>query len=264
MSNLWLIKICTLASFVGFLGVNYGVQLGLIGKYNNQQISKMFPTHITPSDWTFSIWLLIFLLQTILTIASVLPFWNTEKDDYVYQTNPFLCVVWILESVWALAFSYEIIWLSQVFQTFNLLALFLAFFRIGNMYNPDVNWIQKGFFYLWDSSISINFSWIIVAAAANVAILFSYFGWPLSQLIVAILIGAITAFTIFLATASHNYFVSAVQIWSLLGIADKHRDSHLIAYVCIICIALHSASFFLVTYLITRKRGHHGYRLVQN
>ena len=52
-----------LAWYVVFIIVNVVCETGMFGLPSNSDISERFATPITPSNWTFSIWGLIFLLQ---------------------------------------------------------------------------------------------------------------------------------------------------------------------------------------------------------
>jgi TctA family transporter len=81
------------------LGINTLGALGIINGLSQKEVSDMFPTLITPSPSTFSIWSVIYSLL----IASVLVMIIKKKDSYYHQAINRLPVLFPLSCIFNIA-----------------------------------------------------------------------------------------------------------------------------------------------------------------
>eukprot|EP00300_Choanocystis_sp_HF-7_P000525 c10425_g1_i1.p1 GENE.c10425_g1_i1~~c10425_g1_i1.p1 ORF type:complete len:241 (+),score=40.66 c10425_g1_i1:32-724(+) len=103
-------KFSNLAFFILNVVITYGSMTGIFGP-TNSDISKKYPTLITPAGYAFSIWGIIFLLEAVWT---VLQFLNRFADSkYFNQVVP---VSWaatcVFQSLWTVIFAREQLALS--------------------------------------------------------------------------------------------------------------------------------------------------------
>jgi len=142
----------------------------------------------------------------------------------------------------------------------------ISFFKVQTLYNPHAELKEKVLFFIWEGCIALNFSWILLEAAANTAILFSYIGVPLPPVVIAIEIGMITAMSATFATMYQCFSIALVQIWGMLALASKQRDTSIVAITALICAGLQFGILFVVAYNRTKHpRGiREGYRVLNN
>ena len=135
--------------------------LGVINGLSQKQVSNMFPTLITPSPSTFSIWSVIYSLL----IASVLVMIIKKKDLYYQQAISRLTVLFplscVLNIVWIVAFSYVQIELSVLFIFGLVLTLALICKQLLH--------IQEHGRWLLPLSFGLYTGWLFIAAVVNIS-----------------------------------------------------------------------------------------------
>jgi hypothetical protein len=112
-------------------------------------ISAMYQTLITPSNFTFAIWGIIFFSQLIFTIAQMIPHYcntiiiqESIKHYYFYA-----CVA---QSAWQFAFGYEVMWIATL-----IISLILAplYFIVDEQLKISVS---IGQFWLFKFPVSVK------------------------------------------------------------------------------------------------------------
>ncbi len=95
------------------VGINYASAMGFINGNSQSQVSKAFPTMITPSGFAFSIWGLIYVLIFLSIILPLFKKTDIAIDSLVY-ISPIFWISCLINIGWTFAFSYKIIWLSAI------------------------------------------------------------------------------------------------------------------------------------------------------
>ncbi len=156
-----------------FLAVTLVINtLGALGVFNGlsqKQVSDMFPTLITPSPSTFSIWSLIYSLL----IASVILMIVKQKDSYYRQATSRLTLLFPLSCMmniaWIVAFSYVQIELSVLFIFGLVLTLALICKQLLH--------IQEGGRWLLPLSFGLYTGWLFIATVVNISAALVKLGW---------------------------------------------------------------------------------------
>lgn len=123
MSNLTHVNYLNLVGFI-FNVLGTFVATPLFHLPDTAVISAMYQTIITPSNFTFAIWGIIFLSQLIFTIAQMLPQYSyttiiQESIKYYYF---YACVA---QGAWQFAFGYEFMWIATVIMFLILAPLYI-------------------------------------------------------------------------------------------------------------------------------------------
>lgn len=172
------------------LVINTFGALGLINGLTQKQVSDRYPTLITPSPATFSIWGVIYLLLLISVIVMIV-----KKDDPYYkrainQITMLFRLSCILNIAWIIAFSYVQIELSVLFILGLVITLTLICMKLLQ--------INDGKHWLLPLSFGIYAGWLFIATVVNIAaalvkLQWNGFGiaeeiWAMVMLIVAIIL----------------------------------------------------------------------------
>ena len=164
--------------------------IGLINGLSQKQISDMYPTLITPSPATFSIWSVIYSLLIISVIVMII-----KKDDPYYQkaVDQITVLFWIsciLNIAWIVSFSFVLVELSILFIVGFVITLSLICRKLVE--------IQEGKRWLLPLSFGLYTGWLMIATVVNISaalvkLKWNGFGianevWAVIILIVAVLL----------------------------------------------------------------------------
>jgi len=139
----------------------FGV-FGLLDLPNNADLSRKYQTLITPAGWTFSIWLLIFVSQALFVLAQLFVS-RYKKSGFVLRGVAWLYVyACFLQAGWAIAFAYEIIWLTML-----LMALLCACLVKIVINNVSIEYDDTLSYWLMVFPFQIHCGWILAATALN-------------------------------------------------------------------------------------------------
>lgn len=182
-------------------------------------ISLKYQTLVTPIDWSFSIWAVIFGFQLV---------WAVLQLNSKFRAHPYVrkgVSYWYIgvcttQIIWAFVFAYDLIWLSLLF--ISLIALTLAACVIGsyNQYSNANKSLIEFWFLLFP--FSIHFSWLLCATLvnANVVVVWAKAN-AVTQITVAIcslvMLNACGIWALFVP-ARPNYTVPTVISWATLGV----------------------------------------------
>ena len=219
MRSLLPLRLIALASFAFMLVMNVlATTLPLNGQATNE-ISDRYDTLFAPIGFTFAIWGVIYLLLGVYTVVQLV------ADNTVIRTvTPWFIASNLLNGAWIVAWHYEQLWISALI----IAGLLWTLIRI----NQETTGVRT----TWGSTIAIRlpfavyFGWVTVATVANVSALLVQAGfgdgfwlsaetWTIVILIVAVVIGSVTA----LVNSSPAY--GAVLVWAFWGILSRHLSA---------------------------------------
>lgn len=198
------LAVCSIASFTSCLLVNYfgtTQQGGYFSRNSIKDVSERYPTPITPANWAFAIWGLIFGFQAlwVLLLGISVALSTCKERDFVGRApttvlTTIMCakalgfwmpIAWVLEATWVVAFTRDILWLSLILISCAMLALYMSFQNIQSLVRLDWALQQnyrrnngttltiaaklRSLFYVWVVSVptSVNFGWICIASTVN-------------------------------------------------------------------------------------------------
>lgn len=190
---------------------------------SNADISEDYQTLVTPPGWSFMIWLLIFISQTLFIIAQLIPRYATSPLVQTGVGNWYILIC-IVQVLWMLSFTNEIF----IFDVFFMFLLFL-FLLVVNLNQNDipVMFHPMADFWLFRFPFQIHLGWVTVALVVNINVLLVFIGIEDKAQVwfAGISLG------VFLFESIHQLFIKRVNFvipstlaWATLGIAIELSD----------------------------------------
>jgi len=109
----WLWSLAVVIFFIAqvIMNVLASEKFGSFGGVSLRQNSKEQPTFLTPVDYTFSVWGIIFLFQGLFSIYQVIPCFQNSHAG-VSRARFWVIVLYIVECLWLVVFSHKQYWLA--------------------------------------------------------------------------------------------------------------------------------------------------------
>lgn len=252
--------------FILTLIVNALGAFGLINGMSQSDVSDQYFTLITPSGFTFSIWSLIYGL---LAISLVVMYHSREKIYYqkaIDKITPLFILSCLLNIIWIVLFSFEMVELSTLF--------IFAYTIVLSLICKQLLALNDGNHFLLPLTFGFNTGWLMIATVVNVAaslvkIGWNGFGlsdtvWAILTLIIAILIA------ILVTTQTQNAVIPLPIAWAFFGIHQSLANAHagdygmlqLIAIVgIVVLIGVVAIQFYKNSYHVLSKVAHNHSRL---
>ncbi len=225
MKNIKLLKISNVLTTLAVFIVNTLANALPLNGIGTGELSDSYPNLFVPSGLTFSIWGLIYLLQTLLIIYQ----YKLENTDPFFEKTSWIYVVSNLANFgWIFAWHWEVLWLSLTFMLILLGSLIAIYLRlgIGKEKTTKPEGIKGIALY---TTFSFYLGWITVATIANIVALLvdanwsawgiSESAWAIIMIIVATIVGIVILYT------RKDAAYTSVLIWAFIGIALKRLDS---------------------------------------
>ena len=201
------------------IAVNALGAFGLINGLSQKEVSDTFPTLLTPSPFTFSIWSVIYVLLLISLIYMLVKSGDRETARLIDQISVPFWISSVANILWIVTFS--LLWIGISTLLILILTISLAVIN-RRLWAPEgigqkVNALAFGLYN----------GWLIVATVVNVSaflvqINWNRFGlgesvWGLIILIVALLL------TSLIQTQLRNAALTLPLAWAYFGIWQAHR-----------------------------------------
>lgn len=243
----FLTLIAILAAFGTNVLANVAPFNGLtIGEISNTFFKKVL---ITPANYAFAIWGLIYLGLIALGVYQVLP--AQRQNPSLRRMGYFLVLASLAQIAWVFFFQYQLFTLSLVAMLGILLPLIGAYQRLGAG-RDRISRIHK---WLVSIPLSIYLGWISVATIVNVALVLYNLGWqgwgisPEVWTAIALVAGAAIAATVSIHRADIAFVL--VIVWAFIAIAVRQANIPLIA---ITAVGLAIALVFSLVVSVLRQR----------
>lgn len=211
------INFVNLVAYVANLVVTALAGFGVFGR-TNVELSRKYPTLITPAGWAFSIWGLIFLWEAVFTGAQLLP--RFRGAEVVVATAPWWWLTCAFQVAWSPIFSQDLIPASLAMML-GLLVSLLALAAAARRRPPK----GQAEFWLLLAPFSLHLGWIILASALNASV---FADWqrakPEALLALAVIsFAAVLAFSVGFALAGRcpHFLVCLVAAWGLAGVSAE-------------------------------------------
>ncbi|MFV0387577.1 MAG: hypothetical protein ACK5NT_02385 [Pyrinomonadaceae bacterium] len=234
------IKLLVACATFAVVATNYIATKGMIGGTTPNEISEKYPTILTPSDYTFRIWGLIFLGVVAFTVYQFI----REGSKNIAQIRLLSICVAAVNIAWIFCWQTERILLS----TIAIIVLLIILIKINTLSANLEPTIEKVTVKI---PFSIYFGWVSIVAVINILVYMRSIGISLDGT------GAVYAATAFviLFTVIAFYikekldipFFALAVVWAFAGIGIKQSGNTALVIACGIgVIVLLFASMTLV------------------
>ena len=223
-------QLVNLAAFIVTVVVNgLAVALPLNGQ-STAEISDRLATLVTPANYVFSIWSVIYTLQLAFTVYQALP--SKAADPALRRIGYLPSVAGVLNTTWIFLWHLNVFALTVPVMLGILLTLIAIYLRLGIGRQAAASRAETFVVRLpW----SVYLGWITIATIANVANVLVWlqwdgFGlspqvWAVIVLVVGVAIAAANALT------RRDVAYGLVIIWAYAGISVKQAVTQLVAGV---------------------------------
>ncbi len=254
-----MIKIKVLAIFNAValiiqLAVTYLVQTKTIKRLDVGEVSAKYETLLTPANFTFAIWGLIYTLLVILCLYHIVIAYKHEKyhpaNKELLKMGSLFIVVNLASAAWMIAWVNEQLLISVMLIVLQLLCLVIIHIQL-KMYNT---FKAAGLKVCNQFPLSIYLGWICIAAITNISSYLSSqqwtgFGLPATQWAVIMISIAVFLSTVMILIRRNIYFALVIA-WGLYGIVVKRDRIDPDLYASVIITAWAGIGIILVLSLI--------------
>ena len=244
-------QIMTLIAVLAAFGMNVLANIRPFNGLTIGQISQEFfgDVLITPANYAFAVWGLIYLGLISFAIYQVLP--SQKSNGLLRKIGYKMAIASISQIIWVVCFLYRQYALSFVAMLGILCSLIAAYLCLPLPIN-----IRSHRWFI-GLPISIYLSWISLATILNGAIVLTSWqwnSWGLSPTVWTIIMLSVAALITHIVTIPRLDFAYAgVFIWGLVAIAIKNSDRMLLSGTAIglslvLIVLLLSFSFYAPLY----------------
>lgn len=218
----------TLLGIIGTLAVNTLSNLIPPGGQNVGEIANtvLAGVLITPANYAFAIWGLIYLGLITYGIYQLRP--GQRRDPVIRRTSQWLLVACVAQMGWIFLFTLQWFALSILAMLGILLPLIGAYLRLGIGPSPT----RRGRRWCAHYPFSIYLAWITVATVINVASALyaaGWGGWGLSpEGWTGVMIAVSAAIAALVIWLRRDWAFTLVFLWAYGAIAARHSDVPLI------------------------------------
>jgi benzodiazapine receptor len=240
-------QVVNIATYVVTVVINgLAVALPLNG-LTTAEISDRFPVLVTPANYVFSIWSVIYLLLAAFTVWQALP--RNRTDTTLRSIGYLPAIAGVLNALWVLLWQYEVFALTvpvMLGLLFTLIAIHVRL-RATRAGHGAGRWLVG-------LPFSVYLGWITVATIANISQMLywaGYRGAPLGEEPwVVLVLGAGVAIAAIMLLREADWAYGLVIVWAYVGIAAKQTDA--VAVLVALTGAVIVAS--LIAYVLLRRR----------
>lgn len=196
-----------------------------LGEISNNLFQEVL---ITPANYAFAIWGVIYLGLFSFAIYQALP---TQQEKPLFQNtiSYWLIIASCAQIVWVFLFQLRFFMSSFL----AMLMILLPLLRIYGQLQATKTRLSKRERWLVRIPISIYFAWISVATIVNGAVSLTDIGWEgwgiEPEIWTVIMMGIGGAIALIISFFTQDVAFSSVFIWAFTAIAIRHLDSPLIA-----------------------------------
>lgn len=212
------------------------------------EISDRFPVLITPANYVFSIWSVIYLLLAGFTIWQALP--RNRTDTTLRSIGYLPAVAGVLNALWVVLWHFEVFVLTVPVMVGLLLTLIVIHLKLRSARagGGASRWLVG-------LPFSVYLGWITVATIANISQMLyraGYRGEPLGEeLWTVIILGTGVAIAVIMLLREADWAYGLVIVWAYAGIAAKQTELVAVASALVGAIIVAAAIAYV---LVLRPR----------
>lgn len=196
-----------------------------LGEISNNLFQEVL---ITPANYAFVIWGVIYLGLFSLAIYQTLP-QQQEKPIFCRQISYWLVVASTAQIIWVFLFQLRLFTSSFL----AMLLILLPLIRIYSELDIGKRRVSKRERWFVHLPLSIYLAWISVATIVNGAVSLTHIGWKgwgvSPELWTVIMMGVGGAIALVISFSRGDLAFAGVLIWALIAIAVRHWDTPIIA-----------------------------------
>ncbi|MCY7418991.1 MAG: tryptophan-rich sensory protein, partial [Chloroflexi bacterium] len=227
-------QIVTVLTYVGTVIVNVAAVVLPLGGVTTAELSDRFPVLVTPANYVFGIWSVIYLLLLVFTVAQALP--AMRPNATLRRLGYLPALTGILNALWVLLWQFQVFLFTVPVMLALLVTLIVIHRRLrepaGTREAPAFGWLVV-------LPFSVYLGWITVATIANIAqmlYLAGYRGWPLGEEAWAVFVLAVgLGIAATMVVRERDVAYGAVIVWACAGIAVKQSDVAVAAWMAAGC-----------------------------
>ncbi|CAM9359720.1 unnamed protein product [Discosporangium mesarthrocarpum] len=210
--------ILNVAAFVVNIVVVAGSNGGWFGK-DNAEVSELYPTLVTPDNYAFAIWGLIFATEAIFTIWQALPA-NWGKPVVTEGIVGWFAAANFLQVAWTFAFAQEQLELSAALLLAIAISLAAAVIRLAS-FKRDGLTILSLQYWVAHFPIALHGGWTLAASLVNinVALFDSSISAKLTALLLTLVGAALAA--VFASTVFRDQVYLLAIAWAIAAVESK-------------------------------------------
>jgi len=217
-------KILNILFLAGTLAANYATINGLGPFKPIGNISREFNTSITPPDWTFSIWGLIYAGLIIFSIVQFIPQCGLNKA--VDRIGPLFILSCVFNIAWICVFGIATK-LSITISCILILGLLSTLYGIqerGGIFKSYSGLCKILFF---DTPFSLYFGWVLFATLVNFGTMSKVWGiLENDNLLYYITIAVAAALYVLNLFLNKNFVSTLVFFYVCIALVIKYNDSN--------------------------------------
>ena len=233
-------QIVTVLTFAGTVIVNIAAVALPLGGVTTAELSDRYPVLVTPANYVFGIWSVIYVLLLAFTVYQALP--SMRTNETLRRLGYLPALTGILNAVWVLLWQFQVF----LFTVPVMLALLVTLIVIHRrLREPAATREALAFGWLAVLPFSVYLGWITVASIANIAqmlYLAGYRGWPIGEQAWAVIVLAVgLGIAATMVVRQRDVAYGLVIVWAFAGIAVKQSDVAVAAWMaagCAIVVAV--------------------------
>eukprot|EP00752_Nemacystus_decipiens_P016332 g14607.t1 len=196
-----------------------GSNLGWWGS-TNAEVSDDNPTFVTPADWAFSIWGVIFLFELIFVVWGAFP---ANRDSRVVQEGVgcWFAIACVVQAAWSIVFAQELLVVSAILLCVIAFSLFMGVVSLSKVqFEEDITVFTLPYWGVY-FPIGLHGGWTLAASLVNInlALELTDAGSELSAFILSVVAAALAACFVSLIFYNQPYLLAIT--WAIAGIAAK-------------------------------------------
>ena len=229
-----------LAATLGAIAFNWLATVGAINGSTPAGISANYPTLVTPANWSFSIWSLIYLSLLVFSVYQLLP----SQVERLRPIRSIYIASCVLNCLWIYLWQYDLI--VGCFAV--IVILWLVLLVISAKLKGFNGLAETWFLY---APFGLYFGWVTAAALVNFAVMLLYLGrMPEGNSALAsglLILGAVIA--VLVRIKFRNFFFPIPIAWAATGIAVKNSSETTIVVISalVVVVALVTAGSVVTT-----------------
>lgn len=226
------LQLGNLAAFAAVVVINIMATMGVIGGVATRDVSYMYHSLLTPADYAFSIWGLIYVLLAVIVFRQMNNNRISDQLGYLFLISCVLNVGWIF------AWQYKSIALSFILIAALLIDLILL---MKETKDSDL---------FTNMAVGLYTGWINVAMLANLGALFARYNWNwlgtggVFWAIIGLVFGIL--WVAFFIIKYYNPYYALGAFWGYLGIVMASRVMSIMIMGIIGMILLTGSAIFVI------------------
>lgn len=239
------------------------------GYEDNASISHKYQTLVTPADWAFAIWGIIYTAQLIWVIVCLMRSNHNPSTRDILQAVGYNYIgASMAQILWTVCFTTE----HMISSLLAMITIMLYLFRATqSLRSVSAN------YWLYKFPITSHFGWILAATGVNVNVVLVALQLSRNVLVTASLLtlGLLLFESLYLTWTRYDWIVPLTVVWALYGVSKElqspqasisakyeHRQIDAIQWIAKMGAMTITAAVFVKAVLVTSERRRRGERAV--